>query len=73
MTASDRTIEFRDVLREKEKGIPEAKRRKLSRHAKRTPEDQRDVQEMLNKEYITEGYNIVRMSAVTSNAPLNEC
>ena len=65
MTASDRTTEFRDVLKEKEKAIPDAKRRKLSRVAKRTPDEQRDAQETLNKQYLLEGYNIVRMSAVT--------
>ena len=65
MTASDRTTEFRDVLKEKEKDIPDAKRRKLSRTARRTGDEQKDVQETLNKEYIAEGYNIVRMSSIT--------
>jgi syntaxin 18 len=70
MTASDRTAEFRDLLREKEKGVPESKRRKLSRSTKREQDHQRDAQEALNREYITEGYNIVRMSAAESEGLL---
>lgn len=60
MTATSRTLEFRDLVREKEKEIPDAKRRKLSRSAKRTPDEQNDVQVALNKEYIAEGYNILK-------------
>lgn len=65
MAVSNRTSEFRDILREKERDIPEARRRKLSRSAKRTGDEQKDVQETLNKEYVAEGYNIVRMSSIT--------
>ena len=64
MAAGYRTSEFREILREKERDIPEAKRRKISRTAKRIGDEQKDVQETLNKEYITEGYNIVRMSSL---------
>ncbi|GJE84401.1 syntaxin-18 [Phanerochaete sordida] len=59
MTATSRTSEFRDLVREKEKEIPEAKRRKLSRPTRRTPDEQKDIQATLNKEYIAEGYNIL--------------
>ena len=68
MAAGDRTSEFRDILKEKERDIPEAKRRKISRSAKRTGDEQKDVQETLNREYITEGYNIVRMSSITQTS-----
>ena len=68
MAAGDRTSEFRDILKEKERDIPEAKRRKISRSAKRTVDEQKDVQETLNREYITEGYNIVRMSSITQTS-----
>lgn len=61
MPAVNRTSEFRDLLKEKQASVPEAKRRKLSHPAKRTPDEQRDAQEVLSKEYITEGYNIVRI------------
>ena len=72
MTANDRTSEFRDLLKEKEKSVPDAKRRKFSRSAKRTSDEQRNVQETLNKDYIAEGYNIVRMSVVMSRVRLPE-
>ncbi|KAI0650651.1 hypothetical protein C8Q79DRAFT_901812 [Trametes meyenii] len=58
MPAIPRTSEFRDVVREKERGIPEAKRRKLSRPSKRsTPESER--LETLNKEYVKEAYVVL--------------
>ncbi|KIP12718.1 hypothetical protein PHLGIDRAFT_97337 [Phlebiopsis gigantea 11061_1 CR5-6] len=59
MAFASRTSEFRDIVKEKEKDVPEAKRRKLSRSARRTADEQRDVQETLSREYITEGYNIL--------------
>ena len=65
MAFASRTSEFRDIVKEKERDMPEAKRRKLSRTARRTGDEQKDVQETLNKEYIAEGYNIVRMSSIT--------
>ena len=66
--STSRTSEFRDLVKEKEKEIPEAKRRKLSRTSKRNTDEEKDVQAALNKEYITEGYNIVRMSRATPSA-----
>lgn len=65
MAFASRTSEFRDIVKEKEKDVPEAKRRKLSRSARRTGDEQKDVQETLSREYIAEGYNIVRMSSIT--------
>ena len=60
MTASSRTSEFREFVRQKEGAVPDAKRRKLSRPVKRSsPETER--QELLNKEYVKEAYNVVSM------------
>ncbi|EKM59349.1 uncharacterized protein PHACADRAFT_157701 [Phanerochaete carnosa HHB-10118-sp] len=59
MTANSRTSEFRDFVKEKEKEIPEVKRRKLSRPIKRASDEEKDIQATLNREYITEGYNIL--------------
>ena len=56
MTASDRTTEFREVLRDAQNTIPEAKRRKIT---KRAGEGQREGQDTLSKEYLAEGYAIV--------------
>ena len=68
MTVISRTSEFRDIVKEKERAVPEAKRRKLSRSARRAGDDQKDAQETLNKEYMAEGYNIVRMSSITQTS-----
>ena len=58
MAVSARTSEFRQAVSDKENTLPEAKRRKLSRPAKRsTPESER--LEALNKEYVKEAYNVV--------------
>ncbi|KAI0352860.1 hypothetical protein OH77DRAFT_1484605 [Trametes cingulata] len=58
MPAIPRTSEFRELVREKEGDIPEAKRRKLSRPSKRsTPESER--LETLNKEYVKEAYVVL--------------
>lgn len=58
MTASSRTSDFRESVRQKEGPLPDAKRRKLSRPPKRsTPESER--QDLLNKEYVKEAYNVV--------------
>ncbi|KAI0774366.1 hypothetical protein C8Q74DRAFT_1368849 [Fomes fomentarius] len=58
MTASSRTSEFREFVRQKEGPLPDAKRRKLSRPPKRsTPESER--QDLLNKEYVKEAYNVL--------------
>lgn len=68
MTATSRTSEFRELIREAEKAIPEAKRRKLNRAAKRGIDEQKHAQEAINREYVAEGYNIVRMSSVSRRA-----
>ncbi len=57
MAVSSRTREFREYVRQKEGQAPDHKRRKLSRPAKRSPESER--QELLNKEYVKEAYNVV--------------
>ncbi len=56
MTASDRTLEFREVLKGAQNTIPEAKRRKVT---KRAGEGQREGQDTLSKEYLAEAYNVV--------------
>ncbi|CDO68715.1 hypothetical protein BN946_scf184652.g42 [Trametes cinnabarina] len=57
MPAVPRISEFRELVREKKKAVPEAKRRKLSRTSKRsTPESER--LEALNKEYVKEAYAV---------------
>ncbi|KAI0375733.1 hypothetical protein BV20DRAFT_984706 [Pilatotrama ljubarskyi] len=77
MPAISRTTEFRELVREKERDIPEAKRRKLSRPSKRsTPESER--LETLNREYVKEAYvvlnhisTLARMLASVRKAYLN--
>ncbi|THH02388.1 hypothetical protein EW026_g437 [Hermanssonia centrifuga] len=59
MTAINRTAEFREVLTEVQDTIPPAKRRKVSRPSKRTGEHQRQEQDALSKEYMSEGYVIL--------------
>ncbi|KAI0638278.1 hypothetical protein C8Q77DRAFT_1048273 [Trametes polyzona] len=77
MPAIPRTSEFRELVREKERAVPEAKRRKLSRPSRRaTPESER--LETLNKEYVKEAYvvlnhisTLARMLASVRKAYLN--
>ena len=57
MAVSSRTSEFREYVRQKEGAAPDAKRRKLSRPGKRSPEAER--QQLVNKEYVKEAYNVV--------------
>lgn len=56
MTASDRTAEFRDLLKEAQQGLPDAKRGRVS---KRPADGQHDGQAIINKEYLAEGNAIV--------------
>ncbi|KAJ7507705.1 snare protein syntaxin 18/UFE1 [Mycena galericulata] len=56
MPSSDRTHDFRQVIREKENGIPAAKRRKTS---KQTSDAERDPQLISGKEYVVEAYVIL--------------
>ena len=60
MGAIDRTTEFRQLVKETREGIPEAKRRKLNKPSQRTTDGQKDGVSVLNKEYMTEGYAVVR-------------
>ncbi|KAH9899781.1 hypothetical protein C8Q73DRAFT_637825 [Cubamyces lactineus] len=77
MPAVPRTSEFRELVREKERAVPDTKRRKLSRSSKRsTPESER--LETLNKEYVREAYvvlnhinTLARMVAAVRKAYLN--
>lgn len=62
MTASDRTVEFRQLVKEAAEGIPDAKRRKLNRPSRRSQDGQKDGQDDLNKQYMAEGYIIVRLT-----------
>ncbi|TBU49627.1 snare protein syntaxin 18/UFE1 [Dichomitus squalens] len=58
MAVSSRTSEFRQMVRQRAGDAPDPKRRRLSRSAKRsTPESEK--QELLNKEYVKEAYNIL--------------
>ena len=68
MTASDRTAEFREVLGDAQRALPEAKRRRVQRSS---PDAPRDAQLVLNKEYLAEGYAIVRLSAFSATVGLN--
>lgn len=63
MTASDRTREFRQLVKEAAEGVPEAKRRRLNRSPKRNANNHNDGQEVLNKEYMAEGYVIVCLTS----------
>lgn len=58
MPSRDRTADFRDVVREKEREIPDAKRRKLAKSTQH--EGERDGGIHTGKEYIGEAYVIVR-------------
>lgn len=55
MPATDRTSEFRSVLKEVSQAFPEVKRRKVSK----STSSQREGQKVLNKEYLAEAYVIV--------------
>ncbi|KAJ7499012.1 snare protein syntaxin 18/UFE1 [Mycena latifolia] len=56
MPSSDRTHDFRQVIREKENVLPAAKRRRTS---KQSSETERDPQLLSGKEYIAEAYVIL--------------
>jgi syntaxin 18 len=56
MPCSDRTQDFRKVIREQENVLPTAKRRKTSRQATDT---ERNAQLIAGKEYVAEAYIIV--------------
>jgi syntaxin 18 len=59
MPCIDITNEFRQVVQEKQRDVPEGKRRKLD-HAKRSPTTSPDSTGAAGKEYINEGYTVVR-------------
>ncbi|KAJ7699991.1 hypothetical protein B0H17DRAFT_925627 [Mycena rosella] len=58
MPSSDRTLDFRQVIREKENTLPAAKRRKTS---KQSTEPERDPQLISGKEYVAEAYVILNL------------
>lgn len=57
MPASDRTLDFRKVVEEKENGLSDAKRRKIVRTSRN--DVGRDGRAQLGKDYIAEAYIIV--------------
>lgn len=59
MPARSRTSEFREVLKEKQNDLPDVKRRKLNAKRTATDSSQRDGQNLLGKEYLTEAYVVV--------------
>jgi syntaxin 18 len=58
MPSIDRTTDFREVLAEKRKALPDAKRRKITRPSKSDTE--REGHNPLDDKYISEAYIIVR-------------
>ncbi|CCM04819.1 uncharacterized protein FIBRA_07012 [Fibroporia radiculosa] len=58
MPALSRTSEFRAILQEKQNEIPETKRRKIT--SRRAADGQREVQDILGKEYLAEAYLILQ-------------
>ncbi|KAI0921310.1 hypothetical protein AcW2_006324 [Taiwanofungus camphoratus] len=59
MPARSRTSEFREVLKEKQNDLPDVKRRKLNAKRTATDSSQRDGQNLLGKEYLTEAYVVL--------------
>lgn len=59
MAFKDITNEFKRTVKEHEGAVPDAKRRKVSSHK---PSKAEEEQISLNKNYIAEAYNIVRIS-----------
>jgi syntaxin 18 len=59
MPSINRTTDFREVLAEKRNALPETKRRRMSKPSKSDTE--REGQNILGKEYISEAYVIVRL------------
>lgn len=58
MAVTSRTSEFHKIVNDRAGHIPDAKRRKLSAPSRRSsPESEK--QELLNKEYVKEAYNVV--------------
>lgn len=64
MPATDRTSQFREILKEVSNSLPEVKRRKVSKPS----HIQRDV---LGKQYLAEAYIIVRKSFSESHIELH--
>jgi hypothetical protein len=60
MAFKDITNEFKRTVKEHEGAVPDAKRRKVSSHK---PSKAEEEQISLNKNYIAEAYNIVRVPA----------
>ena len=68
MVAIDRTPEFRDVLKDAMRLQPDIRKRKTQRPASDTG---KDVQLALNKEYLAEGYAVVRETPLSVLHMLN--
>jgi hypothetical protein len=59
MPGTNRTTDFREVVAEKRKALPETKRRKIARPSK--GDTQHEGQNLLGNKYISEAYVIVRL------------
>ncbi|OCB91558.1 hypothetical protein A7U60_g1184 [Sanghuangporus baumii] len=57
MAFTDRTAQFREVVAKS--SLPDAKRRKIGKSARRSHDETDDTQALLNKEYLREAYNIL--------------
>jgi hypothetical protein len=69
MPSSDRTFDFRAIIREKELENPDGKRRKLAKSIQHQSE--RDGDAHIGKEYIGEAYVIVRCALPSLSPALN--
>ncbi|KAL5527405.1 hypothetical protein ACEPAG_6196 [Sanghuangporus baumii] len=57
MAFTDRTSQFREIVAKS--SLPDAKRRKIGKSARRSHDETDDTQVLLNKEYLREAYNIL--------------
>ncbi|KAL5488034.1 hypothetical protein ACEPAI_6142 [Sanghuangporus weigelae] len=57
MAFTDRTSQFREIVAKS--SLPDAKRRKIGKSARRSHDETDDTQALLNKEYLREAYNIL--------------
>ncbi|KAL5508236.1 hypothetical protein ACEPAH_5855 [Sanghuangporus vaninii] len=57
MAFTDRTSQFREIVARS--SLPDAKRRKIGKSARRSHDETDDTQALLNKEYSREAYNIL--------------
>jgi len=59
MATSDRTPEFREILKEVRSTMPETKRRKVHRPSARSGDGVHEGQDVLGKEYVAEAYTVL--------------